>query len=148
MGIIPLLQRRSDDINVFVSRLNALTEFGRLQAQSTQKTHRVLFDLQKNRVGLESETPSKNPGSQPEYKSVQSSYLATYFDIPSTIELRRFLIDGKDELTGLKTNKVWFFIAPDGSSQDIVLDVGLADQETHQIFELSPFKVQFKAPNE
>lgn len=145
LGMVPLLRRKGNDIEAFVSQLNSLIEYGRLQAQSAQKTHRVLFDLQKNSVNLEVESPAKNPGSQPDYNPIQSSYLASHFDIPSTIELRRLVIDGKDELSGAKTNKAWFFIAPNGSAQDVVIDVGLAENDIHTSFELTPFRVQFRA---
>ena len=145
LGMVPLLRRKSNDIETFVTHLNALVEYGRLQAQSSQKTHRILFDFQKNHLLLQVESPSKNPGSQPDYLPLESSYLASQFDIPSTIEIRKLIIEGKDELAGAKTNKVWFFIAPNGSAQDVILDVGLSENDIHQNYELTPFKVQFKA---
>lgn len=144
LGVVPLLQRRGDDIENFINRVNALVEYGRLQAQSTQRVHRILFDLKNEMIQLEAESPAKNPGSPPDYSLVTSGYLSTQFGIPSTIEVRRFLIDGKDEIAGSATTKVWFFIAPDGSSQDILIDFANLDNQERRSYELAPFKIQFR----
>lgn len=144
---VPTFFRRSSEsaTQTFVTDLNALMQVGVLEAMRTGLLHRVKFDLEKSHVMLEAaQHADVDPQSiSAPFVPVFSAAAQTVIPLPDALDIRKFFIGKTDELAGgLKNKKVWLFIGPDGSVQDVTMVI--ADTENEQTVSLmtNPFSGQ------
>lgn len=137
----------------FVARLNNLMTFAWYNGITTGKVQRVVFDLSKQLVYLEQQKNLlERPGQEPEYEPIKRAYNETSLTWPKHYLIKNFLLEGYDEATrhggGLKMT--WFFIVPDGLTQDVKINaLDMSDKEHARkgipfSIVLNPFSAQFK----
>lgn len=135
----------------FVSKINALVQFGLQQAVISKKVHRVLFDIKKRTALLEVESEKSTP-SKIDFEAIKGSYIPTSMSWPDSIVIKQLLIEGFDEMkrfTGGKTHTVWFYIIPGGMAQAVTINFvdkeQLIDGKPKPVgLVLNPFTVEFK----
>ncbi len=136
----------------FISRLNALVKLGWQQAVIQYKVHQVSFDIGKDRVLLSIDSGRRDRNNDPIFEPVKGLYLSTSFEIPNQFRIKQFFIEGFDEMSrfvGKKTAEVWFYIVPEGMTQDVVINLidlkDLKNGKPRQVgLVLNPFNAQFK----
>jgi len=144
MGRKPAEERKNN-----IAELNSLLHFGWQNALEEQKIYKVKFDTKKNIFSLETTTGIQEKG-KPTFKPVPTTYTETSFEWPENLEIRQFIIEGNNEFATGAKDAVWFFIMPDGLSQDIIINFidsqdPLPDGKMRQIgLVLNPFTIQFK----
>lgn len=147
--VVPNLRQRvpGHKRKAFITELNTLMALGWQDALATQKVHRVFFDIDARVVSLEIEEigPSDHEIA---YKPIKQAYRTTSYEWPEEIEIKNFYIDGSDELNQpeRKTSSLWFYIMPEGLSQNVIINVEDTSQ-TQPIrlgLVLNPFTVQLK----
>jgi prepilin-type N-terminal cleavage/methylation domain-containing protein len=135
-----------DERTEFFTRLNSLVQFAWNNALTSNKVHKVVFDLDSNQVYLEEQ---ENSGS---YKPVTGAYINPIIEWPENLEIQQAFIEhNQDELAGLGQvkRKVWFFIMPDGIAQAVTingLDYATLETQgkaTQFSLVLNPFSAQF-----
>lgn len=125
--IIPMVQQLQPQ-NVqrdFARRFNELCLFAWQNALSVQKTHRIFFDLKKRLITVQVETPTQTASKkEPDFKDVDIKYVTTQYKWPEQLSLKQMYINGKEQLqqVGEKINTAWFYIVPDGLTQDVILN--------------------------
>lgn len=143
---VPTFFRRGSAsvMQTFVTDLNAMVQVGVTEAQRTGLLHRVKFDLEKSQVMLEAaQKPDVDPTStNTAFNPVFSAVAQTVIPFVDELTLRHFFIGKTDELGGgFKNKKVWFFIGPDGSVQDVTLVISGQQNETITLM-TNPFSGQ------
>ncbi|MBN1549283.1 type II secretion system protein [Candidatus Babeliales bacterium] len=149
--VVPALRQRRvtyqrDDL---VINLNALMKLGWEQAIITGKVHRVWFNLGKNLIEIQVQQ-DKNSGQDKSFIRIDSEYLRPSYEWAQSLQLKDFFIEGEDELhKHHQTDEVWFFITPDGLTQNVSLNI-FDTQDTQQSdagagfsLILNPFTAQF-----
>lgn len=138
-----------------IAKLNALTNFAWRNALIDNKIYKVNFNLkagQPSIISIEVETGIYEKG-EPTFKSVDRAYTDTEFEWPEHLEIKQFLIEKFDEMSrfrGRKTESVWFYIMPDGLTQDVIINLvdikdEMSDGRPRPVgLVLNPFSAQFK----
>lgn len=144
---VPSFFRRSaeSDIQTFVTDLNALMQVGVLDAMRTGLLHRVKFDLEKSQVMLEAaQNADVDPTSATApFAPVFSAITQTVISLPDALDIRKFFIGKTDELAGgFKNKRVWLFIGPDGSVQDVTIVITDTEREQTVSLMTNPFSGQ------
>ncbi len=138
-----------------IEQLSALVTLGYIRALETGKAQRVFFDLKKQHVQLEQQVLQQKRTStvQPaRFEPVQGAFITTRLQWPEHLEIKQFYIKRRDELrtgAGSETNTVWFYIAPSGIAQEVIINT----TDTHELdsaglpvqmsLVLNPFSLQF-----
>lgn len=131
----------------FIAILNSLVQFGWQNALTTGKVNRVVFDIDNDKIHLEQQSTNKS-----EYEQVPTDYLSTLLRWPNNLEIQQFFIGHNDELSSLRGSKkraVWFFIAPDGITQEVIINIVDHNERDQQDepkqfgIVLNPFSAQF-----
>lgn len=155
--MIPNFQGRQprQEREQFINRLNGLVQFGWQSAIMTHKLHRVFFDFKKNKVRLEVEAGGKDIKGEQKFVPVSSAYVSHEVTIPEQLKVKNFMIEGKEEISsGFHLKVAWFFIVPDGLTQDVVINMTdtkdtIGSDKVRQVgLVLNPFLAQFKVYNE
>ncbi len=144
--VIPNLQQRLPGYQrkAFLSELNNLLALGWQNSLITQKVHRVFFDTKKRIIKLEIEDPAVVTTG---FKSVPQTFRKTYYEIPPSIEIKDFFLDGVNEYRpDREVLTFWFFIVPEGMSQEVVMNMidTSGTPQVHIGLVLNPFTVQLK----
>lgn len=163
MMITPFLQNRDLDQNrkTFVASLNSFVLAAQYNAIVGGKINRVLFDLVKSRFTIEQASQKKDQFGQDAYEPVKIAYNNDFFDVDQTkFKIKAILINNQDALllNESGSDKVWFYITPDGIAQDV--NIKFADVLENEKFSehieyhsaqhndysliLNPFSAQFK----
>lgn len=144
--IVPNLQQQIPGYQrkAFIAELNNLLALGWQNALITQKAHRVFFDIKKEIIRLEIEEPAAVTTG---FKPVPQTYKKTFYEIPPNIEIKDFFLDGVNEYRpDREVLTFWFFIVPEGMSQEVVINMidtsGAAPVKIGLV--LNPFTVQLK----
>lgn len=135
----------------FIARLSALAQIGWQQALSTQRIHRILLDVEHRKIILEKETDTRDNLNQPIFQPTTITLIDTILNIPDTIEIRQFYLGAQELLAraGIKTEKVWFYIMPDGLTQEVIINflntqqVDAQGQARQYSLVLNPFNARF-----
>ncbi len=130
----------------FVADLNMLARNAYSHALVSGRPTQLFFDfesqIKKVTIRVESD---KKAGAENKsvFETVQSDYGNDSLVWNDNFEVEKFIIDGKDEASGGKLKTVWFYIMPDGLSQQVTLV--LRDEAVGKPLELelNPFFVQF-----
>jgi prepilin-type N-terminal cleavage/methylation domain-containing protein len=151
--VAPNLGRRSPRVEreKFVAKLNALMQFAWQDALITNKLHQVDIDFTKRVVTVLVESGKDSQGKKI-FQQVKRAYMDTRIAWPRNFEVKNFYIDGKDamEESALRaTAGAYFYVVPDGLTQEIILNcVDAKDRLRNgnlRLFSLvlNPFSAQF-----
>ena len=140
----------------FVTALNAFMAEAWQRGLTTQKTQKVVFDLQERKVRLEQEMNKLDPQGAKTFTPVVVQYAPAAPSWPQTFEIQQFFVQGADELSSRTQTKnaVWFFVLPGGLAQEVIINI--VDTKTQNDRDegkktglvLNPFTVQFKTYDE
>lgn len=143
-----LFQRQGDVFGAFVTELNNLVQAGVLNAQSTGKVHKVLFDLDTQSITLQHAKKNQIDihDTSELFVPADLSAIVSEIFLPDDIEIRNFYVGKDDEFVGI-TKKIWFFIGIDGTVQDVTIVI--ADVIKNQTYSLitNPFTAQLLVYN-
>ena len=109
----------------FIAKLNGLLFLGWQQALITHKIHRVAFDIAHKKVYLEV-VENVDSADKSNAAQVKIDYQATSIEWPEQFEVKNFYIEGTDEVKAVSNKtkeEYWFYIMPDGLSQDITINL-------------------------
>ena len=121
---IPMLNHRSVDvISDFSIKLNRIVSNGVIMANQSNASAKITIFIQ---------DPKK-------VELVIDNKLVEIFEVDSRIDFLGFTINGKDEIG---SDKIWFFILPDGTTQEVMIN--LKNDNHKQSLILNPFIGQFK----
>ena len=158
--VLPNLQGRNPAVERknFVARLNELLSYAWYNGVTTGKVQRIAFDFTTHKIRIEQQ--KENPGrslQKPMYEPIKRAYIDTVIDWPKHLRVKNFYIEGYDEAerygAGSKMQTTWFFIAPDGLAQEVLINImdtqdRIAAKKAKRIhIELNPFNVQFAEQN-
>jgi prepilin-type N-terminal cleavage/methylation domain-containing protein len=125
----------------FVAKVNSLLITAVRSALMTQRVQRLLFDLEHNTLYVQ-ESSAKDDQKE-NFQDIAVEYVDTRYTWPETITLQQFFIGKKDEMAGKKTTKVWLYIMPDGTAQDVTINaVDTADKQKQIGLVINPFTAQ------
>jgi prepilin-type N-terminal cleavage/methylation domain-containing protein len=151
--VIPnLMSRRPGaERKVFVEELNSVVASAWFAALSTHTVQKIVFDLKKRLIIIESQASDEKKQTAA-LERLPSALRKKQISWPETIEIQQFFIDGKNDIgqAGRVVTKVWFYIVPDGLSQEIILNMTDASQKradgspTQFSLVLNPFVARFK----
>ena len=140
----------------FIADLNGLTAFAWRNALVTNKIHIISFNGRN--VSVSAVAPGeteKDALGQPKSSPVRVPYLKSSLVMPNSLEIQQFIIEGIDEMANKerKTFKAWFFIMPNGLTQEITIN--LVDKKDRVAagarrvgLVLNPFTAQFAVYDE
>ncbi len=138
---------------LFVSKLNNLTAAAWQRALQTQSLYRLFFDMKKRMISIQAETSEDNKKNKalPEVH-LPSSLQQDTLQWPVSLEIKQFFINGKNDMarTDRKVTTIWFYVVPEGMSQEVIINVTDAQQKQLDGFPsefglvLNPFNAQFK----
>lgn len=137
----------------FVQKFSSLVQLGIQEAVKTQQLHRMLLNVENKSITLEKAQPIQEKGIPSSFSKVDIPYIQTTISWPSSLVLKQCYIDSKDFLAqpGIKTEFIWFFLSPEGTSQAVILNWEVQnDNESDTNKEkmslvLNPFTHTFKA---
>jgi len=139
-----LTRKQRSALETFLPSLNVLVGMVQTNAQITGKLHRIMFDFKNKKVIAEAASDKKTTLGEPVFEPLQSHYLKNFIAWPQQFEMNNFYIKDKDELRGGDTSKVWFYISPDGITQQISLTITDTSTDQNVRYILNPFTAQFK----
>jgi len=152
--LMPNIQRSTPryEREAFIARLNTLLQYGWQHALMTHKTQQITVDVAKKMITLLSESDDKDQSGQATFKPITDPVQDTTCPISGQFHIKQFFIEGFDMMTKFSRNKaasVWFYIIPEGMTQDVVLNFtdteDMQDNKPLQIgLVLNPFTAQFK----
>lgn len=133
----------------FVAKLNVIMQAAWQQALSSGHTQKVLFDFAAKKISLFEVTHLGVDEDHDKETPVTGSVLDTQATIPDTYKIDNFYIKKKDIMSLPDQTKAWFYLAPSGLAQAIVINITAHEQETKQSNErfglvLNPFSAQFE----
>ncbi len=136
----------------FIARLNALVQLTWRNAVTTHKIHKVAFDFDQRIVSVAIATDQFDREGEPIFKPLKGQYMSTTATIPENLAIKQFILEGFDEMArfaGKKTAEVWFYVVPEGLSQEVIINlvdtkdtVGGKSRQVGLV--LNPFNAQFK----
>lgn len=146
--IVPRISRGNDTALVdFIESVKMLTYTGYTNALITGKIHRIFFDVEKSIIRLEKASDTVNAQGKFDFELVNIAGTKTAVKFDERIEIKRFSIQGKDEVAkaaGITTETLWFFIMPEGLTQEITIAVSDTAQVQEKVMIINPFTAQFK----
>lgn len=146
--VIPRLSRGDNkQFDELIASLQALVQVGYTNALVTGQIHRVFFDIEHNRIRLEKSTGKVNAQGKFDFEPLKISYVKTDFTLDDRFEIRHFVIQGKDEMSqaiGITTNEMWFFIMPEGLTQEVTMSIYDTLQDKEKTLVMNPFTAQLK----
>lgn len=130
--------------DVATSQIIRLTTLGQEQAIITGKKHRLFFDFTADNPYVQLQVVEKKEDTKTaEYKPITVTYTSTKFLWPSMLAMKNFYIHTVDEASKGALKTVWFFIFPDGTAQDIIMNIVDEVEHTERSLVLNPFTVKF-----
>jgi prepilin-type N-terminal cleavage/methylation domain-containing protein len=138
----------------FITNLSALTQRAWQSALATHQLHRVKFDMTHHLVVIERSTGTKDPKGEDVYQEISGEYIRSEISWPDYLQIKEFFIDGVDQMhrigvPGFKVEETWFYAYPDGSVQEVVInmfdtkDASQSEAGTRLSLVLSPFTAKF-----
>lgn len=152
--IVPNLQRATPryEREAFIARFNTLVQYGWQQSLLTNKIQRITVDIGKKLITLATSTDEKDRSGELIFKPIADAVEDTEIVIPDQIQIKQFFIEGFDMMTKFarsKTASVWFYIVPEGMTQNVVVNFmdtkDMRDDQPRPVaLVLNPFTAQFK----
>lgn len=137
----------SKERKAFIAQLNGLLYQAWQEALVSHKMTTVDFNFNKRIVTLE--RVESFDGDTPKKVPVKGEFVSSTLEWPEDFDVKNFYLEGTDQLAHNK-NVVFFYIMPDGMSQDIIINFYdtkdmLPDNSPRPVsLVLNPFVVQFK----
>jgi len=137
----------------FIADLNSLVRYGQQHAITSGKVQQIFVNITKKMMELRSPSGKKDAQGQDEYTLVQRMYVPTHINIPASAQIKNFIIEGFDEVgkyTNSKTAELWFFIVPEGLTQEVIINFLDTNDKMYNGkprpigLVLNPFTAQFK----
>lgn len=143
--VVPRIRRSGLPVHQkFLQQLNNLTRAAQLNALMTRKTHKIFFDLKKKRAVTEIDSGKTDSSGKPVFQPLDIPYENTAFDLSEKLEFERFAIKGKELMQkGAGYRDAWFFITPDGLTQETTIGLYEPDRDRHFTVIINPFTAQF-----
>ncbi len=146
-----LSMRSGNDRRVFVSSLQVLTRRAWQEALNSNLPHRIRFDFKKHIVIAERATDQKNRAGEDVWQELSDEYVQSSFNIPSREQIKDFWVDGTDlvHVRGMDIYEVFFYLFPDGTSQQVIINVFDSGENTESAagsrfsMVLNPITVRF-----
>jgi prepilin-type N-terminal cleavage/methylation domain-containing protein len=125
--MIPMIQQmRPQGVQrEFARKFNELCLFAWQNALSMQKTHRIFFDFKKRLIAVQIESqPSTSLTKEADFKDVDIKYVNTHYTWPDQLSFKHMYINGQEKLqqAGVKVTTAWFYIIPDGLTQEVIIN--------------------------
>lgn len=146
--------KKGQERKLFVENLNMVMSAAWFNAMATNAVHKINFDLKNRIITIEAEAQvpqgakekTKTP-QQPLFATLPVAFQKKQIQWPETLEIKQFFIDGKNDIVpGRTITKVWFYIVPEGQSQEVLLN--MADNSLNPPVQFSlvinPFTGRFK----
>jgi len=128
-----------------IEQLNGLLHFAWQQSVTQAKPHQILFNFEKKTISLYQGKFSESK-DEFEYVPLKVPHVATTIYIPQDIRIKRFIVDGFDEMArfiGGATTESWFFMNDRGIAQQTTIVIAQTDQPgTEFIYDVHPFTGQ------
>ena len=148
VAVTPLFRGRESQLRTkdFVAKLNLLMQTSWQQALTSGKVQKVHCYLKNKKIELEEQ---KEIGSK-DFVPLVHEFMETSLEIPQNFFFKNFYIDGADEMRKGKQERVWFYIAPSGVAQNVIINIidqndDLDKNESQQFgLVLNPFSAQFE----
>jgi len=131
--------------NQFLSSINYITKLAWDNASNTNLMQRVVFNFDEKTIQLEQlEKSEQKTESKSEYKLLDGQFFDTKVQM-GDVEIKNIYINGLDEMK-LKTeesskNTVWFYIVPNGLTQEVLINYDINEAPRH--LEIDPFTANF-----
>jgi prepilin-type N-terminal cleavage/methylation domain-containing protein len=129
--MLPRLRRRESSVGQdFIVRLNAFVQEGAQTAQQTASAQTITFNF----------------GSNVLERSPEQARIP----LPSELEFTDIIVNGESQLSSGKVTKTFFYILPDGTTQEVRILFRDQEQDTRipgsgqYELVLNPFTAQFK----
>lgn len=152
--ILPNFQRSTPryEREEFIARFNTLLQYAWQHALVTHKTQQITVDVGKKMITLLTESDENDKSGQPTFKPIVSPVQDTTCPLPDQFIVKQFFIEKFDMMAKYarsKSGSVWFYIIPEGMTQDVVMNFmdtkDTQDGHPRQIgLVLNPFTAQFK----
>ena len=154
--VVPNIQRFRPgyERNLFVTTVSALVQRAWQNALATHELHRVWFNIEQRTVVIQQATDKHNRAGEAIYQEISSEYIPASYTWPESLQIKDFFIDGTDFMhapgtAGVKIHEVWFYIYPDGSCQEVIInifdtaDTTESEAGTRLSLVLNPFSARF-----
>ncbi len=121
-----------------VARFEECLHRAKQQAMLTGRVQQLFFDFQQHVVILKAYDDAKN--SETKHNKFTASGVKG-MDLERDFQVQNFYIQGKDEVAaGVILETVWFYIMPDGSSQDVLINFLYGDENQKKLsIKINPF---------
>lgn len=144
--LVPRLKVRGHQpIDQLVEHIVSLSRMGYERAILTGKTHRVYFFFRDPaRISLEVIKDDKSTTGEWQFASAAAAYApVTYPWDLERFTVLNFYIKNIDEARNKGLKDAWFFVLPQGVSQEVIINI--RDEVTSEVrgLVLNPFTVQF-----
>ena len=145
-------KKKRVNINDIVHNINDLLQKALTSALLTKKQHIIKLKINNGNLLEISYEQSNKDKSEDKDKSENKDKFENEknkFIIRDAIKMQKLFINGKNELQGI-TKDAWFYIEPEGYSQEVELDLSLEtifDNKTYNDeikLEINPFLCQFE----
>ena len=125
----------------FTMKLESFIHKIKQQALLTGKTQQVYFDFKEYEII--SNAYDKALIDQPKGGRFSPTRIGS-IQLDKSFELQNFFIQGNDEMSsGTTRETAWFYIMPDGSSQDVIINFVYGDEEERKLgIKINPFSAQ------
>lgn len=133
-----------DERPVFIDRLNLILRQATRHATETNTFHRVVFNFEQKRLYTD-QAPKPGPmyPLTAELFAPTPGFVGGDTAIPPSIIVTKLMVEGRDEVSR-GTQQTWFFIDPNGNSQEVAMVLAPEEGGDGQRFILNPFTRQFE----
>lgn len=136
----PLKQRKQ-----YIEQLNGLLHIAWQQSVVQAQPYKIVFDFEKKLISIH-QGIFVDLKQEYEYKPFKISHATTLLSIPDDIRIKRFIIDGFDEMSRFMsgaTTESWFFINDRAIAQQVTIVITQSDQKGSEfIYDMHPFTLQ------
>lgn len=145
MIVVPRLRFRGGNaLDALVDKIATLTNSGYERAIMTGKLHRVFFSFKEHPyVELQIARDKKASDTEQKFEKAATEYATVSFDWDERFVVKNFYIKGFDEAAKGNLNDAWFYILPEGMSQEIVINIVDETTGDERGLVLNPFHVKF-----
>lgn len=150
MIVVPRLRfRGGNELDKLTDQIAALTTLGYERAVMTGKVHRVFFAFKEHpyvelQVAVAAKTlPDKAPDTELKFEKAAADYNKVSFAWDERFVVKNFYIKGFDEAARGNLTTAFFYIMPDGVSQEIVINILDTATQDEAGLVLNPFHVKF-----
>ncbi len=140
-------RRERSHIGAFVTQLNSLVQGAWRNALTTHQLQRITFNFVDDKIVLMQAAGKNATGDKDEFKPVRGLLTPTEVAVPEHYSFANFYIEGRDEMALGKRKDAYFFIMPDGTAQQVVINIKVQgeDVEARRVgLVLNPFTAQFE----